>query len=91
MGDVLPLVQDLSSIRLIQPQDGAPHGGFSAAGFPHQPQSRSFFYGKTDVIHCMEIIFLIERLLKKLNLASRLEIFFQIFDFQKYLCHDFPP
>ena len=51
LADVLPLKDDLAAGGFDQPQDGAPCGGLSAAGFAHQTQRPATFQGKADVVH----------------------------------------
>src|SRR3990172_3697316 len=76
------LVIELYDARswLDQPEHGTPHGGFAAAGFPHQTQRLAFFHHKTDIIHRLEMV---DHALKQA--CAHREIFDKMIDFYKGL------
>ena len=74
------IVEDnLTGGRLNQPQDGAPRGGFSAAGFSHHTQSAALVNLEGHIIHRVQAALL------------RGKIFNQVVYYKQGLTHVPPP
>ena len=78
--DVLALVEDFAAVGTVELDDGAAQGGFSAAGFSHQPQGLPLVDGQGHVVHRVEDALVLE-----------LEIFAHVFQSDDRLRHREPP
>ena len=79
---VLALEVHMAGCGLVQAEDGAAHGGFSAAGLAHHAQGLARGEGEADVVHRVE------------HAVGHGEVFLQVFnpqDFRSVLSHSSPP
>ena len=85
MGDVFSLKKDLPPGRFVEPQDGPPQGGLSAARFPHEPQGFSLPDVQGHGLNGVDIFYLPPTFLDP-------EVFLEIFQmYQGDIIHHRPP